>query len=81
MSSELNDFTEFDEVTPSKMVEVAPENRNVQKIIDDYEKKIYDLNQLLEVSRSLCSTLEFSNLVESIIKMLTFGGKTFKYII
>lgn len=40
---------------------------NVQEIIDEYEKKIYDLNQLLEVSRSLCSTLEFSTLVESIL--------------
>lgn len=40
---------------------------NIQDIIAEYEKKIYDLNQLLEVSRSLCSTLEFSTLVESIL--------------
>jgi two-component system, cell cycle response regulator len=32
-----------------------------------YEKKIYDLQQLLEISRSLCSTLEFSTLIESIL--------------
>ena len=42
-------------------------NGNIQELISDYEKRIYDLQQLLEVSRSLCSTLEFSTLVESIL--------------
>ncbi len=32
-----------------------------------YEKKIYDLEQLLEICRSLCSTIEFSTLIESIL--------------
>lgn len=40
---------------------------NAQELISDYEKKIYDLQQLLEISRSLCSTLEFSTLIESIL--------------
>lgn len=34
---------------------------------EKYEKKIYDLQQLLEISRSLCSTIEFSKLIESIL--------------
>lgn len=37
------------------------------EIVDQYEKKIYDLKQLLEISRSLCSTIEFSQLIESIL--------------
>lgn len=37
------------------------------EITEQYEKKIYDLKQLLEISRSLCSTIEFSHLIESII--------------
>lgn len=45
----------------------AQENNDVQALISQYEKKIYDLQQLLEISRSLCSTLEFSNLIESIL--------------
>lgn len=32
-----------------------------------YEKQIYDLKQLLEISKSLCSVLEFSTLIESIL--------------
>lgn len=35
--------------------------------VDMYEKRIYDLQQLLEISRSLCSTLEYSTLIESIL--------------
>lgn len=35
--------------------------------IDDYEKKIYDLTQLLGISKSLCSVLDYSTLVESIL--------------
>lgn len=32
-----------------------------------YEKEIYDLKQMLEISRSLSTTLEYSKLIESII--------------
>ena len=32
-----------------------------------YEKKIYDLEQLLDIAKSFCSTLDFSNLLESIV--------------
>ena len=45
----------------------AVKTGNIQEIVSEYEKKIYDLQQLLEVSLSLCSTLEFSTLVESIL--------------
>ena len=37
------------------------------EVISQYEKRIYDLEQLLEISRSLCSTIEFSKLIESIL--------------
>ena len=37
------------------------------EIVSQYEKKIYDLKQLLEISRSLCSTIEFSQLIESVL--------------
>lgn len=36
-------------------------------IIAEYEKKLYDLQQLLEISKSFSSVLEFSALVESIL--------------
>ena len=32
-----------------------------------YEKRIYDLEQLLDIAKSFCSTLDFSNLLESIV--------------
>lgn len=35
--------------------------------VADYEKKIYDLTQLLEISKSLCSVLDYPTLVESIL--------------
>ena len=32
-----------------------------------YEKRIYDLEQLLDIAKSFCSTLDFSKLLESIV--------------
>jgi len=32
-----------------------------------YEKRIYDLEQLLDIAQSFCSTLDFKNLLESIV--------------
>lgn len=32
-----------------------------------YEKRIYDLEQMLDIAKSFCSTLDFSNLLESIV--------------
>lgn len=37
------------------------------KTREEYEKQIYDLQQLLEISRSLCTTLELHTLIESIL--------------
>ncbi len=34
---------------------------------DSCEKQIYDLQQILEISRSLCSTLEFTKLVQAML--------------
>ncbi|WP_407428112.1 diguanylate cyclase DgcA [Treponema sp.] len=47
--------------------DVAIQEKDTQELIGQYEKKIFDLQQLLEISRSLCSTLEFSTLIESIL--------------
>ncbi|MBO4404389.1 MAG: sensor domain-containing diguanylate cyclase [Treponema sp.] len=35
--------------------------------LSNYEKQVYDLQQLLEISRSLCTTLELNKLIQSII--------------
>ena len=32
-----------------------------------YEKKIYDLEQLLDIAKSFCQNLDFGNLLESIV--------------
>lgn len=38
-----------------------------KQVIADFEKHIYDLQQMLEISKSFCSTIEFSPLIESIL--------------
>lgn len=46
-----------------------PENTN-QEILEQamqFEKRIYDLEQLLDIAKSFCSTLDFKNLLESIV--------------
>ena len=40
---------------------------SLEEKVSQYEKKIYDLQQLLDISRSLCSTIDFSTLIESIL--------------
>ena len=46
---------------------MAKAQRKKQKdIIADYEKRIYDLEQLFDISRSFCETIETSKLMESI---------------
>lgn len=42
-------------------------HKNLEALTAQYEKRIYDLQQFLEISRSLCSTLDFSNLIQSIL--------------
>ena len=38
-----------------------------KQVIAELEKHIYDLQQMLEISKSFCSTIEFSPLIESIL--------------
>ncbi|MDO5774657.1 MAG: diguanylate cyclase DgcA [Spirochaetales bacterium] len=38
-----------------------------KQVIAEFEKHIYDLQQMLEISKSFCSTIEFSPLIESIL--------------
>ena len=45
-------------------------NSNDKDILEQstyYEKRIYDLEQLIDIAKSFCSTLDFSNLLESIV--------------
>jgi len=45
------------------------EEKTLALPIEEYEKRLYDLQQLVEIAKSLCSVLDYSNLVESIIFM------------
>ena len=49
----------------------AGKGRSTQKteseVIAEFEKHIYDLQQMLEISRSFCTTIELDPLVESIL--------------
>jgi two-component system cell cycle response regulator len=49
-----------------------PEQVDFESIREEYEKQIYDLRQLLEVSKSLNSTLDYSILIDSIL-LTTMG--------
>ncbi|MDY6935727.1 MAG: diguanylate cyclase DgcA [Spirochaetota bacterium] len=42
-------------------------DHNIKIIIDQFEKKIYDLTQLIEISKGLNSTLDSNILIESIL--------------
>ena len=44
-----------------------PENPEIEALRADYEKQIFDLRQLLEVSKSLNSTLDYHNLIDAIL--------------
>ncbi|THB66406.1 MAG: GGDEF domain-containing protein [Spirochaetaceae bacterium] len=43
------------------------EQKDKHTIIEDYEKQIFDLKQLIEISKSLNSTLDYHALIESIL--------------
>ena len=52
-----------------------------KQVIAEFEKHIYDLQQMLEISKSFCSTIEFSPLIESILyvamaQMRVTGGSS-----
>lgn len=46
---------------------MGKESIKIEELTAEYEKKIYDLEQLLDISKSFSSTLESSKLLESII--------------
>ncbi len=53
-----------------------------QEIVMEYEKKIYDLEQMLDIAQSLCQNLNFNNLLESIVyitmaQMRVIGAEIF----
>lgn len=50
-----------------KEEQTVQEFSEAPKTAEEYEKQIYDLQQLLEISRSLCTTLELHTLIESIL--------------
>jgi len=45
----------------------AGKNETIEQLTERYEKRLYDVQQLLEITRSLCSTLDYSTLIESIL--------------
>lgn len=47
--------------------EILKTEKNVLEQTMEYEKKIYDLEQLIDIAKSFCSTLDFKNLLESIV--------------
>ena len=67
---------EFDAIIDSINSQNEKQERNPSELAKDkeileqsnyYEKRIYDLEQLLDIAKSFCSTLDFSNLLESIV--------------
>ena len=46
---------------------MAKANIKLQELTAKYEKRIYDLEQMLDISRSFSSTLEASKLLDSIV--------------
>ena len=50
-----------------KLVEKKDSSQKQLEQTIQYEKKIYDLEQLLDIAKSFCQNLDFSNLLESIV--------------
>ncbi|MBU0929304.1 MAG: sensor domain-containing diguanylate cyclase [Spirochaetes bacterium] len=46
------------------------ENSEIDALRDEYEKQLFDLKQLLEISKSLNSTLDYGILIESILYII-----------
>lgn len=64
----------------SKTNEASPKNVLEQTV--QYEKRIYDLEQMLDIAKSFCQNLDFKNLLESIVyicmaQMRTLGAEIF----
>lgn len=50
---------------PASKAKTTSEKEN--EVVAQFEKHLYDLQQMLEISRSFCSTLELNSLIESIL--------------
>lgn len=70
----------------SRKKKIEDNNESSQKQVLEqtlqYEKKIYDLEQLLDIAKSFCQNLDFSNLLESIVyicmaQMHVLGAEVF----
>lgn len=48
---------------------LANNTTDIKEITARYEKRIYDLQQFLQIAKSLCSTLKFANVIQSILFM------------
>lgn len=51
----------------SKVINQKSKKEGSLNQFDMYEKKIYDLEQLLDIAKSFCQNLDFGNLLESIV--------------
>lgn len=70
----------------SRKKKIEDNNESSQKQVLEqtlqYEKRIYDLEQLLDIAKSFCQNLDFSNLLESIVyicmaQMHVLGAEVF----
>lgn len=53
-------------------------NSEIERLRDDYDKQVFDLKQLLEVSKSLNSTLDYAILIDSILYTIMGQMKVLK---
>jgi diguanylate cyclase (GGDEF)-like protein len=68
-------------VSESEFGDAAPEmlgDEAIQSLCDAYEKQIFDLRQLLEISKSLNSTLDYNILIDSILYTIMGQMKVLK---
>ena len=54
-------------MSKKKAEEIKESSQHVLEQTVQYEKRIYDLEQLLDIAKSFCQNLDFSNLLESIV--------------
>ena len=54
-------------MSKKKIVKKEASQKEVLEQTIQYEKRIYDLEQLLDIAKSFCQNLDFSNLLESIV--------------
>lgn len=64
--------------TEERIIIDMPDKDELEHIRDEYEKQLFDLKQLLEVSKSLNSTLDYSILIDSILYIIMGQMKVLK---